>query len=61
MGQLAALQQLANAAPISVDDAVKRFAGARRDVVERHLETLRLLGELRLADDGPYGVPVAAY
>jgi hypothetical protein len=61
VGQLTALQQMANAAPISVDDAVKRFTGAKRDIVERHLETLKLLGELRLAEDGRYGVPVAAY
>jgi len=61
VGQLTALQQLANAAPISVDEATKRFTGAKRDIVERHLETLRLLGELRLADDGRYGVPVANY
>ena len=61
VGQLTALQQLANAAPISVEEAVKRFTGAKRDIVERHLETLALLGELQRGDDGRYGVPVAAY
>ena len=61
VGQLTALQQLANAAPISVDDAVRRFTGAKRDIVERHLETLRLLGELQRDEDGRYGVPAGAY
>jgi hypothetical protein len=61
VGQLTALQQMANAAPISVDDAVKRFTGAKKEIVERHLETLALLGELQKGDDGRYGVPVAAY
>lgn len=31
-----------------------RFRGARRDLVARHLETLAILGEVRVTDAGRY-------
>jgi hypothetical protein len=54
IGQITALRALAFAAPITVDDAMRHFAGAQRDLVLRHLETLVILGELRMIGDGRY-------
>jgi hypothetical protein len=34
------------AGPITADEATARFVNARREIVERHLETLALLGEV---------------
>ena len=34
-----------------------RRKGARTDIVERHLETLALLGEVQLMPDGRYHAP----
>ena len=61
VGQIAALRELAATAPISVEEAVRRFAGAKRDIVARHLETLAILGEVAPVAAGRYGVPVGAY
>ncbi|HEY0971318.1 MAG TPA: DNA methyltransferase [Gemmatimonadales bacterium] len=61
VGQIAALRELAATAPVSVDEAVRRFSGARRDLVARHLETLAILGEVAAVGDGRYGVPLGAY
>ena len=44
--QMLALQRLLQKAPLSVDEAVVRFAGARREIVEKHLDTLTVMGEL---------------
>ncbi|MGV3708220.1 MAG: class I SAM-dependent DNA methyltransferase [Gemmatimonas sp.] len=58
--QIGALKRLASAEPVSVQSAVQHFAGARREIVTRHLETLEILGELRVLGDGRYAsVPVA--
>lgn len=54
VGQITALRALATASPISVGEAVKRFMGARRDLVARHLETLAILGEVRGTGEGRY-------
>lgn len=56
IGQITALRAMAGANPLSVDDAVRRFSGARRDIVHRHLETLALLGEVRTTTDGRYAI-----
>lgn len=58
--QIAALKRIAAAGPITLEDAVSRFDGARRDIVARHLETLAILGELRPLDGGAYGPPASA-
>lgn len=54
MGQITAIRQIASEAPITADEAVKRFSGAKRDLVERHLETLAILGEVQHLKDGRY-------
>lgn len=52
--QIAALKALASAAPGTADEIAARFAGARRDLVARHLETLGIMGELRAEPGGRY-------
>ena len=54
VGQITALRQLAASAPITVEEAVARFAGAPKAIVARHLETLAILGEVRPLDSGRY-------
>lgn len=54
LDQIAALKQLSAGHAWSVEEAASRFKGARRDLVERHLETLAILGELNVAEDGRY-------
>lgn len=54
VGQITALRQIAGESPINVDAAVKRFSGAKRDLIERHVETLAILGEVQRLDDGRY-------
>lgn len=53
--------------PTFTDDASLRLAeldekwrGARRDLVERHLETLEIMGEIQRDDAGRYYLPVRA-
>jgi hypothetical protein len=52
--QLAAIGALAAQRAVSVDDATASFTGARREHVERHLETLALMGEVTRDADGRY-------
>lgn len=54
IGQIAALRGLATESPVSIDAAMGRFVGAKRDLVERHLETLAILGEVQRMEDGRY-------
>ena len=56
VGQITVLRAMAATAPVSVPEAVRRLAGARRDLVARHLETLAILGEVRDVGDGRYAV-----
>jgi len=56
IGQITVLRAMAAVLPMSVDDAVRRLTGARRDIVYRHLETLALLGEVRTTTDGRYTI-----
>ena len=58
--QIGALKRLASAGAVSVDDASARFNGAKREIVARHLETLAILGEVRVLGDGTYGAAAAA-
>lgn len=39
---------------ISVDDAMAHFRGAKRDLVERHLDTLAIMGEVVRPEAGRY-------
>lgn len=52
--QLAALIDLVDAGPVSVEEAAEAFKGARRDLVERHLETLAIMGEIQRTEDGVF-------
>ena len=52
--QIGAIKRLVAAASLSVDDATKHFAGAKREIVNRHLETLAILGEVRVVAEGRY-------
>jgi hypothetical protein len=57
VGQITMLRTMAVMAPLSVDEAVRRFGGAKREIVARHLETLAILGELREVAAGRYAAP----
>ena len=61
VGQIAALRDLAAQGPVDVDEALRRFTGARRELVVRHFETLAILGEVQTLDDARYGVAATAY
>jgi hypothetical protein len=52
--QLAALSALVSRSAVTTDEASANFVGARRDLVQRHLETLALMGEVTLDVDGRY-------
>lgn len=54
--QIAALKSFVSSGPATVDDAMRQFKGARREIVSRHLETLAILGELRAGTDGRFRV-----
>ena len=58
--QIAALKSLADRAPLTVEEAAARFAGARLDFVEMHLRTLALMGELQRTPEGRYAAPAVA-
>ncbi len=58
--QISALKRLVTTHTLSVDDAMQQFSGARRELVERHLETLAILGEVRVVESGRYSA-VAAF
>jgi hypothetical protein len=52
--QIGALKRLVQGAALTAEQATARFSGARREIVERHLETLAILGEVRGAREGSY-------
>jgi hypothetical protein len=54
--QLGAIGAAIALVPRTVDDVVAAFAGARKDLVTRHLETLAMMGEIALDDQGRYQV-----
>ena len=52
--QIAAIQEALSAEPLTAAQVAERFAGARADLVRRHLETLALMGEVRVEAGGRY-------
>ncbi len=54
IGQITALRTLVLAGPLTADEATRRFVDARRDIVERHLDTLAILGEVYVLDGKQY-------
>jgi hypothetical protein len=54
--QIGALQRLVANSPVTVEQAAGSFSGAKREMVARHLETLALMGELRVSPEGRYQV-----
>lgn len=52
--QVIALKGLLATHALDPDHIVRRFRGARRDLVTRHLETLALMGEVREGSGGRY-------
>ncbi len=52
--QISALKRLVTTHTLSIDDTMSHFSGARREIVERHLETLAILGEVREIENGRY-------
>jgi hypothetical protein len=52
--QLGAVKDSVDAAPGTVAEIARRFRGARRDLVERHLEALCILAEVRMMEDARY-------
>lgn len=60
VGQITALRQLATSAPVSVDDAVAHFPSSPKAIVARHLETLAILGEVRVLGGQRYGAALTS-
>lgn len=60
--QIQALQRVIAKGPRSVEGTASQFKGARRELVERHLETLALMGEVQKTPEGLYQwtTPIAA-
>ncbi|HEX7120504.1 MAG TPA: DNA methyltransferase [Longimicrobiales bacterium] len=58
--QIAALLDVVAAGPVSVEEAASGFRGARRDLVERHLETLAIMGEVQKDGEGRFHAVGAA-
>jgi len=54
--QIAAIQDVLAAKPLTAAEVAARFSGARADLVRRHLETLALMGEVRVETGGKYVV-----
>jgi hypothetical protein len=56
ISQITVLRAMAAVTPVSIEEAVQRLMGAKRDIVGRHLETLAMLGEVRDVGGGRYAV-----
>jgi len=54
IGQISAIKRSLAEAPGSAKDVCERFEGGSETVIERHLETLAMLGEARRSEDGRY-------
>ena len=61
IGQITVLRSMAAMTPVSIEEAVQRLVGAKRDIVHRHLETLAMLGEVRDVGGGRYAVAAGAF
>lgn len=46
VGQISVLRTLAGHEPLTVDEALRKFTGGKRDLILRHFETLMILGEV---------------
>lgn len=60
VGQISALRKPAAPRPVTVEEATAQFSGASRAIVERHLDTLAILGELRTLAGGRCAASLAA-
>ena len=61
IGQIGAISALLTQRPMTAAEVSGAFAGARKELVARHLETLALMGEIVLGADGRFrGARVAA-
>jgi hypothetical protein len=45
---------------VTINEAIRRISGAPRAIVECHLETLAILGEVRPLEGGRYAAVLAA-
>jgi hypothetical protein len=54
ISQIGAVKRLLAAEALSVEELAARFAGARADIVRRHLEILQVMGEVQQNPDGRY-------
>jgi hypothetical protein len=54
VAQIATLRAIVGPAPASVEDALARLAGAKREDVARSLDALVWIGEPHTLDDGRY-------
>ena len=52
--QIAALHAMVTSTPLTVEEAAAAFEYAKPELVRRHLETLVMVGELRLGPDGRF-------
>jgi hypothetical protein len=52
---LAAIGVLTSGRPMTIDEVKGAFAGARHELVQRHLERLALMREVNVDADGRYG------
>ncbi|MEO7327211.1 MAG: DNA methyltransferase, partial [Minicystis sp.] len=57
IGQISALLTLVAAGPVTVEEAARHFNGAKREIVQRHLEMLAIVGDLHTIGDGHYAAP----
>jgi hypothetical protein len=54
ISQIGAIKLLLATEALSVPEVVRRFTGAKADIVQRHLDTLLILGEVQQNPDGRY-------
>lgn len=52
--QIMLLQSILSKSPGTAREIAKSVSGAKREVIERHLETLIMMGEMQLGADGKY-------
>jgi len=60
IAQITGLRAAAATNPVTAEEAARRWTGARKDIITRHLDTLVLLGELQQGPDGRYRLSAGA-
>jgi hypothetical protein len=55
--QIAAIKTQLQGAALSTEELIGRFQGSKAALVQRHLDTLTLMGELIRSESGRYGAP----